>query len=459
VMDAASVSEETRCDYHVCEAISQAMSLGAQLVPRARITQLMQERAVDMLRGIVQEIIDEGLPIPQNLDDFKNFVQPVPTERPVLVAMAWAGPVADEAAASVDRRLIVITSRLNLLIFGFKPGSALIEEDGGPPPGKHDLEVVSYRDLRHLRHTIVDRRMRQFLGLWWDKSHRIQREVIVFESSSRRRNFQHMLRMVERHRQPNQKQFKREFRRGVPSVFVRTDVMESLQVTSKKDVKNDVRILNVTFVRSRKGSDAQSGGYFAAQSQEQVDVLVLTVDTLCAITLSSFLQRFARSDDAHFYEEAFAKQADGDDTPEICTEELETDSEGEDNILARSEAGQTFDGIDDCQELYGSPWELKSLQGVWFLAEPQPRVKLQFEKPELISFARDGERQRWRRKLASVLGSQDRRKPNDQAKGNQGWSVVPTGKTEIGEVKKHAQAKQRELLQERPALAGASLKL
>jgi len=263
-----------------------------------------------------------------------------------------------------------------------------------------------------------------------------------------------MLRMVERFRQPNQKQVKREFRRGVPMLRLRTEVMESLQKTSKKDVKNDVRILNVTFVKSRKSGDE---GYFASKSQVKVDVLVLTVDTLCAITLSSFLCKFARKDDAEYSAEAFAKEADGDYKDEaIWREELETDSEGEENILATSLPGQPFDGIEDCDTLYDSPWQLKSLKGVWFLAEAQPQVRVEFDSREMFSFTRDGERQRWRRHLASVLHSQEQRKTDDQAKGNQGWSVVPTGKTEIKEVQKYAVAKQRQLIQERP---GAMLRM
>jgi len=296
--------------------------------------------------------------------------------------------------------------------------------------------------------------MRQFLGLWWvwwteadnNKIVKTQRrEVIIFESSSRRRHFQHMLRMVKR-KSNIQKQFMGEFRLGVPALKVRDEVMESLQKASKLEPKEDVRILNVAFVRSPKGSDE---GFFAAKSQAEVDVLVLTVDTLCAVDLPSFLSNWAREDDAKFH-----KVLVDDPTNEvICTQELETDSEGEDNILASTLAGQTFDEIQKpCKTLHGSPWQLKSLNGVWFLAESQPRVQLQFGSKVTISFARDGERQRWRRHLASVLRSQERRKPDDKAKDSQGWSVVPTGKTELEAVKKQKQAKQRELMPERPAL-------
>jgi len=92
--------------------------------------------------------MDDGLPMQQGPEDFDRFVQTEPTERAVLVALAWTGLVADEeTAASVDRRLIVVTSRLNLLIMGFRAGAAGIEEDGGPPPTKDYLEVISFRDL------------------------------------------------------------------------------------------------------------------------------------------------------------------------------------------------------------------------------------------------------------------------------------------------------------------------
>ena len=45
------------CDYDVCEAISQAMTEGAQLVPRARVAQLQVERAIDALREDVQAML------------------------------------------------------------------------------------------------------------------------------------------------------------------------------------------------------------------------------------------------------------------------------------------------------------------------------------------------------------------------------------------------------------------
>jgi len=90
-----------------------------------------------------------------------------------------------------------------------------------------------------------------------------------------------------------------------------------------------------------------------------------------------------------------------------------------------------------CQTLYSSPWQLKQLEGVWFLAEAEPRIKLRFERTEEFLFSSDGERQRWRRHLAVVLANQERRQQDDRTR-NQGWSVLATGKTEIADVRQYA---------------------
>jgi len=286
--------------------------------------------------------------------------------------------------------------------------------------------VLSCRDLRRLQHAVVCPKMRQFLGLWWDESEAQRREVLIFESAWRRRAFQQALRMVERIR-PETHSSAREFRRGIPEMQVRKEVIDSLQETCKRDMRNTA-LVNVTFVRSRQGSTTSSWGESWSASSPadvQAEVLLLTIDAVAVIALSGFLQQYARRDDEQYYAAAPRR-----------VWALETDSEEESGPLVPQAPGQVIQ-VDKCQPLYSSPWHLKNLQGVWFLSEAEPKVKLQFERSELLVFVSDGERQRWRRHLAFVLANQERRQADD-GRGGQGWSVVPTGYTEIGEVKQYA---------------------
>merc|ERR1719210_2453855 len=104
---------------------------------------------------------------------------------------------------------------------------------------------------------------------------------------------------------------------------------------------------------------------------------------------------------------------------------------------------QTVDDLKFCTPMYQSPWALKELRKVMFLADAEPRLALQFgsAKPESIIFASDAERQRWRRHLANVLRYQEEHQTEDQGKSNNTWSVVRTGKTETSEVQKMVTAK------------------
>jgi len=297
--------------------------------------------------------------------------------------------------------------------------------------------VLSCCDLRRLRRVVVSPRMRQFLGLWWDEGSDSRREVLIFESSSRRRTFQQALRMVERRQKQSApssgSEPGSEWSRGIPEVQIRKEVFVCLREACKKDMRNNTSIVNVTFARSRKeqGASSWGGSWGTPESSDgDAELLVLTVDTVAAIELPSFLRQYAKWDDLDDY----AVEARHGTV-------METDSEGEEDLVGQPPPPQPFDGAVACQALHGSPWPLKQLEGVWFLAEAEPKMKLQFERPELMLFTSDGERQRWRRHLAATLACQERRRAGEQAKGGQGWSVVPTGKTELAEVKKYAFAR------------------
>eukprot|EP00435_Cladocopium_sp_Y103_P001966 s1463_g1.t1 len=58
--DTVEAGGKVSCDYDICEAVSQAMTEGAQLVPRARVAQLQVERGIDALRPEVQEMLQDN---------------------------------------------------------------------------------------------------------------------------------------------------------------------------------------------------------------------------------------------------------------------------------------------------------------------------------------------------------------------------------------------------------------
>merc|ERR1719215_1708527 len=78
----------------------------------------------------------------------------------------------------------------------------------------------------------------------------------------------------------------------------------------------------------------------------------------------------------------------------------------------------------------------KSQTGVWFMAEQEPKVSLQFSKKEDITFFSDGDRQRFRQHLACVLRCGDEVDAPTSTQRQQGklWKVQPTGKTELSGV-------------------------
>jgi len=169
---------------------------------------------------------------------------------------------------------------------------------------------------------------------------------------------------------------------------------------------------------------------------------VLTYDTVASVTLQSFLKQYARRDDFEFYRDNLGSMAKRGE--KVLTVE-ETDSEGEPiRNVSRQQKQAVDEGLGKCTAVRSSPWQLSALQGVFFLAEAEPKVKLQFQRTEEFLFSRDGERQRWRRHLAYVLKAREERPSQEQAsKQGQGWSVVPTDKIKVDEVKKYALAKQK----------------
>ncbi|CAE8602328.1 unnamed protein product [Polarella glacialis] len=403
--DASATSREVSCDYHVCEAISQAMTMGRTLVPRARITQLMAERATDALRVAVQDIIDAG--------GFEAVSKTTYlTERVYTIAFGWAGVVIEGATQqSLSPRLLVITSRFRFAVLEFSAAA----RSSKAVFDRSDLTVLSCRDLQQLKAVICSPTMRQLLGFQWKKAadsrdQRDQQQVLIFESSARRGDFQRALRIIQRNEAASQK-----LRLGVPEVRLRQEVTLSLEdVCSPTRDRNP--LVNVSFVHEASGQS------------KSLEVLLLTTITVSVMPLALFLDNYCRKDDFAHYDESNSSVAG-----------LDTDSENE----ALPDAADDEELEEELKVMTGVrvPFELEDLQGVWFVAEASPKMKLQFSTDTLeFTFVSDGERQRFRRKLAQVLAGIDADGGKGDSKGiaKMPWTVVPTAYTSIGDVTKEA---------------------
>merc|ERR1711920_293345 len=176
-------------------------------------------------------------------------------------------------------------------------------------------------------------RMRQFLGLWWDEdsladAHACPREVLIFDSSSRRRAFQQALRLVEREGRQKKSAVRdgqdsaREAppvflgRRGIPERTMRKEVIGSLQKTCHR--KGVVEIMNATFVKKSSRGTTTSGWSDALSNQRggdaQPELLIMSQDVIAAVSLAAFLKEYARRDDQlHYLSDAEAVPNNDDD--------------------------------------------------------------------------------------------------------------------------------------------------
>jgi len=424
-----SKSEDNNVDYDVCEAISQAMSNSTQIVPRARMAQLMHERATDHLRLAMQTMLERGW-VPDAH----------PSERVGTVARAWYASVQGNEIGAMPLCAVCITSRLNFLVV------QLPEEMGNVDTKKvlSDMRVLCWRDLRYLKKVIVAPRMRQFMGLWWMLKEYSANEVLIFENSTRRRVFQEALQIVPGDtRQTNPNGTSREDaglrcqQGGIPAYPIAQEVCDSFEMTSKKDRGPDVNIISITCVRSQHSGatntwgcgtvTARNGGGSASGSQaNQVELLILSTDTVCIITMQSFLLQYAKYNDAEYLVSPDGTQCQYQDS----------DSEDEAVQNFSKEKHLHSESLSKMTAVRNSPWQFSSLQGVWFLAEAESKARLQFGKDvEEILFTSDGERQRFRRQLAAALAHTEHR---DRDAGHAQWSVMPSDKTNLNEVQKHA---------------------
>eukprot|EP00913_Durusdinium_trenchii_P000109 g98.t1 len=402
------------CDYDVCEAVSQAMTEGAQLVPRARVAQLQVERGIDALRPEVQTLIQEGAL------DYHEEKRLYGTERE-------------------QRCILVTTSRFRLVFLGF--------DDEVPQPKRSDLFVLAVRDMRNIRRAVFSSRralplpagrIRQFLCLLWDRTE-INVEMLIFESTSRRRYFQEVLRRVPRERRKlagdSEEVITRPVHRGERKQRMRmarllaprmASLIETCQVR-----RGGIPLVSVSFVHTLGPANVLS---------QRLSLLVLTRCSLTVIPFRSFWSRFWRMNvDEKYY--------DADEH----VDQAAMDTDSDDDILPPfKETVVTSNESEEKFEASKGPFDFDDLQGVWFFAESSPKVRLQFAQPIDITFTSDGERQRFRRHLANILSEDAAPKAG---KTSQAWAVVPTDQTDLKTIQKATKEAQSVKPKDSPKMA------
>lgn len=398
--DSVEAGGKVSCDYDICEAVSQAMTEGAQLVPRARVAQLQVERGIDALRPEVQEMLQDGE------FDFSYGVQKklYSTERVNTISYVWT---RNNKHLEERRSILVTTTRFRLFFLGFS-------EDGAMPRRSDLFLLSSVRDMRNIRRAVFSSRIRQFLCLLWEEE--VDMEFLVFESTSRRRYFQEALRRVPRERKKiagEEAVIRRNAKgitgavKGVWEVSVNPATIATMLDTCQVR-RGGIPLVSVSFVHT-------SGLVMASR---RLSLLVLTRCSLTVIPFHSFWSKFWRPNDDRYY--------DADENVDQAA--MDTDSDDDQLPPFKETVVSTSNDTEEKFEASKGPFDFDDLQGVWFLAESSPKVRLQFSTTLDLVFTSDGERQRFRRHLANILSEEAAPKAG---KTRQQWAVVPTDQTDL----------------------------
>jgi hypothetical protein len=325
----------------------------------------MTERATNRLRPLIRITIQK---------------QVLEAETILSVAHAWTGfhPIKAKAASQSSRahelftrRVVVVTSKLRLILLKqsdspVRPGSEVVVESA-----PSELSVESVRVLKDVEKVIISGKIRQLIGLWWeqeDPEMQSQLEIFIFESSTRRRRFRENLQRTAAktfHGFP-----------GVPEVPVNGSFMYDMQETCKKERLETV--ISVSFIKPID----------EPVNVASIEVLILTLDAMAFVTLASWLRSFAKHADYSM------------DVEDIPYEDVE-DSASDEDRPPDEEDPRVADSVEKLEysRIPGLPWEVKTIKGVWFMADSFPKAGLvignKSAKEELMFFS-DGEKQRWR---------------------------------------------------------------
>jgi len=432
-------------DYNVCEAISQAMCQGAQMVPRARVTQLMQEWHTEKFRRAAQDKLDAGdVGEADTTGMGRASLVPQPTETAYLVAFAYTGFVMEDSLGSyqpdLERKLVVLTSRLNLAIFDIPEPN----DDGTmEAPTEDMLTFKSFRNLSWLKHVVTHPRIAQFLGFVWEKGKSgstdgFQHEVFIFECFNRRKAFHDALKNVVRFREKRKDPVTGKQNNApdtleigphkfVPEILppVRFSLLLRRACKDTNMVSSECQLVTVTFVKAEWTHESK------------IEAMILTRDAIVCISLIKFLSayktEFIECDDA---------------TPEPKLVDVDSDDDA-DEIAPMQHFPQQSD-MDDMVKLepVRGVWEIVNLAGVWFMASEEPKMKVDFGSVQEITFLTEGARQRFRQHLACTLKTGEDANVTEQKQQERGkkWKVQPTRKDNMPEVKKELKETERGLM-------------
>merc|ERR1712232_421108 len=251
----------------------------------------------------------------------------------------------------------------------------------------------------------------------------VEVQMILFESTMRRRQFREILQKAPARKKPKDHEgadhriwHSHGHARGPTEVLFPAKFMCILQLSCVKE--RDFPLVGVSFA---KPVDKPATG-------TNIEVVLMSRDALTIVGIVDFVQAFFTS--GEFLEMMPGEKGADDKDPGLyCVADSDSDDDGVPAVVEYP----VFDGLKKMTMLRSQgnyqPLPLSSLKGVWFLADAEPRVRLQFTQPEDILFFSETDRQRWRQQLNAVLEHADATSGLDeggpQGRGK-GWYVAPT---------------------------------
>eukprot|EP00929_Paragymnodinium_shiwhaense_P076950 TRINITY_DN39604_c0_g2_i2.p1 TRINITY_DN39604_c0_g2~~TRINITY_DN39604_c0_g2_i2.p1 ORF type:complete len:2704 (+),score=578.28 TRINITY_DN39604_c0_g2_i2:197-8308(+) len=421
--------DPSSCEYDVCQAISQAMMDGSQIVAKARIAEFLGERATDRLRFIVQRRLQEdskariqAQPDQQQLG-VASGPWPSPTERVMALGFAWrcvlrvANGAYRPSGPRLARVLVVVTSSLRRLVYRLD-GDEMAAD--GTEISPDQLVLVEADDLRWVRYMEKDRCFRQYLGLGWqDEAGNQSHELLFYESSNRKRAIFEIMRTVPQTVKwpENDSPPVVHGARGPPERRLRKAAVVALQQRCMHQAPHE--LVSVSFIK-----DPETYDRFEAKG---LNLLVLTRKVVGVITLNSFVSMFTELDGSSPLKGVTCHFENVEDSD--CEEEKHQPSPG---ALPLVEAPWA-----DKLQVLGKPYRLQEVNGVWFLADYGPKLRIKFGGEEFTHhFFYDSERQRFRHKLAQSLmkrgaseevatGDQEAQDDEGEQANTKAWHVMP----------------------------------
>lgn len=412
MMASCGRSEQSPIDYDVCEAISQALADGLQLLPRFRIEELMRERMLATYGRAAQEYITSQRVCDNIVDQMTQKARGrIQSERVMFCALVWTAWAPDQTLPTLTRRLLVVTSRLSVVFLDMPLEYKDFEE---LRPSNFVLTRAAC-NINRIERTMVCPKIRQLLIFRWDFKDELtatNREIVIFLSSAHRNAFRDIMRIGQpflkpRAKGPDGKLCARpknvgRYDRGMFEAPWRKEAIYLIQYSLKHShPRLQAKLVNLSFCVKEPGV---------------LELLVLSNDLIGAFDAREFFKScLSLEEDQEYYTPYFYETME-----HMPTQDSESEGEGLSRrmLSVPQPADEVDDTVDPSRPNDPGPWPLDTLKGVWFVASniaasnqgplgatPAPQVKLQFgAKPPLtFTFLSDSDRQRFREKLAAAV--------------------------------------------------------